>query len=78
MSEKKKLVEVENLRKYFPVKSGFMKKNYVQAVEDASFSIYKGETLGPVSYTHLDVYKRQDLWSQTGRISGRRARLLSW
>ena len=40
MSDKKKLVEVENLRKYFPVKSGLMKKNYVQAVEDASFYIY--------------------------------------
>lgn len=48
MSDKKKLVEVENLRKYFPVKSGLMKKNYVQAVEDASFYIYKGETLGLV------------------------------
>ena len=23
-------------------------------------------TLGPVSYTHLDVYKRQDYWSADG------------
>jgi oligopeptide transport system ATP-binding protein len=48
MSEQKKLVEIIGLRKYFPVKAGILKKNYVQAVEDVSFSIYKGETLGLV------------------------------
>mgnify|MGYP001850959373 CR=1 FL=1 len=46
--ERKKLVEVEKLRKYFPVKAGFMKTNYVQAVQDVSLYIYKGETLGLV------------------------------
>ena len=46
--ERKKLVEVEKLRKYFPVKSGFMKTNYVQAVQDVSLHIYEGETLGLV------------------------------
>ncbi|MCD7885524.1 MAG: ATP-binding cassette domain-containing protein [Lachnospiraceae bacterium] len=44
----KKLVEVERLRKYFPVKSGFMKTNYVQAVQDVSLHIFEGETLGLV------------------------------
>ena len=48
MSEKKKLLEVEHLRKYFPIKSGIFKKEYVQAVEDVSFFIYEGETLGIV------------------------------
>ncbi len=48
MSEQKKLLEVENLKKYFAVKTGGFKKNYVQAVESANFSIYKGETLGLV------------------------------
>ncbi|MCD7954179.1 MAG: ATP-binding cassette domain-containing protein [Lachnospiraceae bacterium] len=49
MSEgQKKLVEVEKLRKYFPVKSGFMKTNYVQAVQDVSLHIFEGETLGLV------------------------------
>ena len=48
MSEMKKLLEVEHLRKYFPIKSGFFKKEYVQAVEDVSFFIYEGETLGIV------------------------------
>lgn len=46
--ERKKLVEVEKLRKYFPVKAGFMKINYVQAVQDVTLDIYKGETLGLV------------------------------
>ena len=49
MSEqRKKLVEVEKLRKYFPVKAGMFKTNYVQAVQDVSLFIYEGETLGLV------------------------------
>ena len=46
--ERKKLLEVKNLKKYFPVKSGFRKKDYIQAVEDVSLFIYEGETLGVV------------------------------
>ncbi len=42
------LIRVENLKKYFPIKMGFMKYLYVQAVEDANFAIRKGETLGLV------------------------------
>ena len=46
---RKKLVEVENLRKYFAVKGNkLLEKKYVQAVESVSLSIYKGETLGLV------------------------------
>lgn len=49
MNERTKLLEVERLRKYFPVNNGlFHKKEYVQAVEDVTFSIYEGETLGIV------------------------------
>lgn len=49
MNEREKLIEVENLRKYFAVGGGFLqKKKYVQAVESANFCIYKGETLGLV------------------------------
>ena len=50
MSEERQvLIEVKNLKKYFPVKSKlFQQKQYVQAVESVSFSIYKGETLGIV------------------------------
>lgn len=44
------LMEVRNLKKYFPVQSGFLSSNkgYVKAVDDVSFNIYKGETLGLV------------------------------
>ena len=50
MSENKEvLIQVENLKKYFPVKgSMFRKQQYVQAVESISFRIFKGETLGIV------------------------------
>lgn len=42
-----KLIEVQNLRKYFPIKrSGGM--SYVHAVEDVSLYIRRGETLGLV------------------------------
>ena len=48
--EKRPLIEVENLRKYFPVKgtNPFQKKKYVQAVESVSLTVYRGETLGVV------------------------------
>lgn len=46
MSEK--LLEIEHLKQYFPV-GGFGKnKKYVKAVDDVSFYIKKGETLGLV------------------------------
>ncbi len=42
------LIVVKNLKKYFPIKTGFLKYKYVQAVEDVSFSIKRGETFGLV------------------------------
>ena len=48
MKEQKKLIEIENLKKYFPVKGNLFNKQYVQAVESVSLCIYKGETLGLV------------------------------
>ncbi|QZY54066.1 ABC transporter ATP-binding protein [Crassaminicella profunda] len=44
------LLEVKNLKKYFPIRKGFFGKNiqYVKAVDDVSFHIKKGETLGLV------------------------------
>jgi len=48
MAEDRPLLQVEHLTKYFPVKSGGMKKQFVQAVEDVSFDVQRGETLGIV------------------------------
>ncbi len=46
--EKERLVEVEHLKQYFRA-GGFGKNTkYVQAVDDVSFYIYRGETLGLV------------------------------
>jgi peptide/nickel transport system ATP-binding protein/oligopeptide transport system ATP-binding protein len=44
------LVEVRNLVKYFPVRAGLAQRvvNWVKAVDDVSFSVRKGETLGMV------------------------------
>ena len=44
------LVEVNNLVKYFPVRAGLLQRvvNQVKAVDDVSFFVRKGETLGMV------------------------------
>ena len=48
MSEQKKLVEVQHLQQYFHAGGVGKKRKYVQAVDDVSFFINKGETLGLV------------------------------
>ena len=48
MSEQKTLVEVKHLQQYFPAGGVGKKRRYVQAVDDVSFAIRKGETLGLV------------------------------
>ncbi len=44
------LVRVEHLTKYFPVRAGLMQRivNWVKAVDDISFTVKQGETLGLV------------------------------
>jgi peptide/nickel transport system ATP-binding protein/oligopeptide transport system ATP-binding protein len=44
------LVQVDNLVKYFPVRAGLLQRvvNHVKAVDDVSFFVNKGETLGLV------------------------------
>lgn len=44
------LLQVHNLKKYFPVNGGLLNqhKQYVHAVDDISLSISEGETLGLV------------------------------
>lgn len=48
--ENNKILEVRNLQKYFPVKGSSLgnKGRIVRAVEDISFDLYEGETLGLV------------------------------
>lgn len=52
MNTKKRtpLIQVENLKKYYPVKGGIINRTigYVKAVDGISFSIMEGETLGLV------------------------------
>jgi len=51
MTEQDILLRVEHLKKYFPVNRGNIfsrKKDYVYAVDDVSFEIRRGETLGLV------------------------------
>src|SRR5512137_247602 len=44
------LLEVKNLHKYFPIRKGFLRKivGNVRAVDDVSFFVNEGETLGLV------------------------------
>ncbi|MCE7986054.1 MAG: ATP-binding cassette domain-containing protein [Caldilinea sp. CFX5] len=44
------LLDVQNLKKYFPIKRGFFSRvvGNVKAVDDVSFQVYAGETLGLV------------------------------
>ena len=49
MEERQVLLRVRNLRKWYPVNRWFFEKQrYVQAVDDVSFDLYSGETLGIV------------------------------
>lgn len=50
MAEKQPLLEIKNLKKYFEIRKGLLnnKISYLKAVDDVSFTINKGETLGLV------------------------------
>lgn len=42
------LVQVSHLKQYFPIATGFLKTTMLKAVDDVSFEIRRGETLGLV------------------------------
>ncbi|MGV4529265.1 ABC transporter ATP-binding protein [Ornithobacterium rhinotracheale] len=44
----KPLIEIKSLQKYFTAHTGLLKKEEIKAVQDISFEIYPGETLGLV------------------------------
>ncbi len=50
IAERRNLLDVQNLKKYFPITRGFLKRviGHVRAVDDVSFTIQQGETLGLV------------------------------
>ena len=48
MNEQKNLLEIKNLKQHFDVPNGFLKSLKLKAVDDVSFTIKEGETLGLV------------------------------
>ena len=50
LSKEKSLLEIKNIKKYYPVKSSWLGtvKEWVRAVDDVSLNVYKGRTLGLV------------------------------
>ncbi len=69
-TEERPLVEVQHLKEYFPINTGWFKTTPLKAVDDVSFSIKRGETLGlvgesgcgktTVGRTILHLYKPTD------------------
>ena len=89
MSEEKKqdmpLVEVKHLKQYFDISEGFFKSRPLKAVDDVSFTIKKGETLGlvgesgcgktTVGRTILHLYKPTDgeIWYEGVKIGDKKS-----
>lgn len=89
MSEEKKqdmpLVEVKHLKQYFDISEGFFKSRPLKAVDDVSFTIKKGETLGlvgesgcgktTVGRTILHLYKPTDgeIWYDGVKIGDKKS-----
>jgi peptide/nickel transport system ATP-binding protein len=46
--EARPLIEAKGLRKEYSLKTGLLKRKTIEAVKDASFSLYRGRTLGVV------------------------------
>ena len=80
MSNVENLVEVKNLKEYFNINTGVFKSKPLKAVDDVSFAIRKGETLGlvgesgcgktTVGRTMLHLYKPTagEIWFKGKKI----------
>ena len=84
MIENKTLVEVKNLKEYFNISTGMFTSKPLKAVDDVSFAIRKGETLGlvgesgcgktTVGRTLLHLYKPTagEIWFDGKKIETRK------
>ena len=73
MSENRVLLEVQDLKQYFDINTGFFRSKPLKAVDGVSFSIRKGETLGLVGESGCDKTRnnlrlswRIRLWQNDG------------
>ncbi len=53
------ILEVNQIKKYYKIKTGLLQTQYVKAVDDVSFSIKKGQTFGLVGESGCGQVKRQ-------------------
>ena len=79
------LVQVSHLKQYFPISTGFLKTAQLKAVDDVSFDIRKGETLGlvgesgcgktTVGRSMLQLYKPTagEVWFDGQKVEGKEA-----
>ena len=79
------LVQVSHLRQYFPISTGLFKTTMLKAVDDISFDISKGETLGlvgesgcgktTVGRTMLQLYRPTsgEIWFDGQKVEGKEA-----
>lgn len=82
MNEQKNLLEVKNLKEHFRIPNGFLNHLTLKAVDDVSFTIKEGETLGlvgesgcgktTVGRTILHLYKPTagEVWFDGKQIQG--------
>ena len=70
------LIRVENLKKYFPIRKGILRKvkAHVKAVDGVSLSIHEKETIGLVGESgcgkSVSAYSLLGLVSPPGRVVG--------
>ena len=84
MSDERNLIEVKNLKEWFMINTGIFKSKPLKAVDDVSFSIRRGETLGlvgesgcgktTVGRTLLHLYKptEGEVWFKGQKIETKR------